>query len=57
VTGEPYGDQAAQGRSRAALHYHFPAEEELFSALVGPVVEALDRFVEQAESAMILADI
>ncbi|CAM5723139.1 TetR/AcrR family transcriptional regulator [Streptomyces fumanus] len=39
------------GMSSSALYYHFPAKEELLSALVGPVLEALDRFAEQAEGA------
>ncbi|MFE0256727.1 TetR family transcriptional regulator [Streptomyces sp. NPDC059010] len=39
------------GMTSAALYYHFPAKEELLSALVGPVVEALDQFAEQAEGA------
>jgi AcrR family transcriptional regulator len=38
------------GMTSAALYYHFPAKEELLSALVGPLMDALDRFVEQADS-------
>lgn len=38
------------GMTSASLYYHFPAKDELLSALVGPVMDALDRFVEQAES-------
>ncbi|MXM65357.1 TetR family transcriptional regulator [Streptomyces sp. HUCO-GS316] len=38
------------GMTSAALYYHFPAKEELLSALVAPVMETLDRFVEQAEN-------
>jgi AcrR family transcriptional regulator len=37
------------GMTSASLYYHFPAKEELLSALVGPVVEALDRFVERTD--------
>jgi AcrR family transcriptional regulator len=37
------------GMTSAALYYHFPAKEELLSALVAPVIQTLDRFVEQAE--------
>ncbi|MFC5220424.1 TetR/AcrR family transcriptional regulator [Streptomyces coerulescens] len=39
------------GMTSAALYYHFPAKEELLSALVGPVVDALDQFADQAEDA------
>ncbi|MET8181207.1 TetR/AcrR family transcriptional regulator [Streptomyces sp. NPDC005336] len=39
------------GMTSAALYYHFPAKEELLSALVGPVMDALDRFAEQADGA------
>jgi AcrR family transcriptional regulator len=39
------------GMTSSALYYHFPAKEELLSALVGPVLDDLDRFAEQAEGA------
>ncbi|MET7938195.1 helix-turn-helix domain-containing protein [Streptomyces sp. NPDC005322] len=35
----------------ASLYYHFPAKEELLSALVGPVMDGLDHFADQAEGA------
>lgn len=39
------------GMTSAALYYHFPGKEELLSALVSPVMDAVDQFTTQATAA------
>lgn len=43
--------------TKAALYYHFSSKDDLVAALVAPVLEGLDRFLDEAERDALPAEV